>query len=166
MNPKFFVSLVAFLMIGTQISLAQDDAEMSAKLQFSSLFLGTNNNFETLKGEKYNEDDNWVYYESEYGLGQKAATILNSKKNTSEWYCYIQFSLENDLTELPAIQSGVFGMLNMVAKGGKIKGEEGSEGETTRTDLFVTKDNVWLGEIVTDNSKKTFHIFLKNSPWQ
>jgi hypothetical protein len=43
----------------------------------------------------------------------------------------------------------------------KDKGEEGSEGETTRTDLYMTEGNVWLGEIVTRNGKQTFHIFLK-----
>lgn len=166
MNSKFFITLASLLFIGIHVSVAQDDPEMSAKLQFSSMFMGTNNSFEKLKGEKYSEDENWVYYGSDYGLGKRAATILNSKKNASEWYCYIQFSLVDDLTELPPVQSGVFGMLNMIANGGKIKGEEATEGEITRTDLYVTKDNVWLGEIVTDNSKKTFHIFLKNSPWQ
>lgn len=162
-HSRFIVLLLA---LTCNISFAQDDAVMEAKLQFSSLFMGTTNNFETLKGEQYSEDENWVYYASDYGLGKKAVTILNSKKNTNEWYCYILFSLDSDLAELPAIQSGVFGMLNMVVNGGKIKGEEGTEGATTRTDLYATNSNAWLGELVTDDDKKTFHILLKNTPWQ
>lgn len=166
MKYSSIVFLVTILLAAPIVVTAQDDPVMEAKLQFSSMFMGTNNSFKTLKGEKYSEDDNWVYFGSEYGLGTKAVTILNSKKDTTAWYCYIKFSLETDLNQLANVQSGVFGVLNMVISGGKIKGTEETENKITRTDLYVTKNNEWLGELVTDGDKKTFHIFLKNLPWQ
>ncbi len=89
MNSKIFLTLAALLFIGIHVSVAHDDPEMSSKLQFSSMFMGTNNGFEKLKGEKYSEDENWVYYGSDYGLGQRATAILKRKKNASVWYLYI-----------------------------------------------------------------------------
>jgi hypothetical protein len=167
MKSISFVALVAGILIATtQLSVAQKDAILEAKLQFSSMFMGANNNFESLKGEQYSEDDNWTYYGSEYGLGTKAVTILKSKKDTTGWYCYVKFNMNDDLAELPAVQSGVFEMLNMVVKGGKISGEEETEGAVTRTDLYVKKNGAWLGELVSDGDKKTFHVFLKNEVWQ
>ena len=145
--------------------LAQDDPVMSAKMQFSSILMGTNNSFSSLKGDKVGEDDNYMYYRSEYGLGNKALTVLHSKKDTTEWLCFVRYSTETDLDQIPAIESGVFGMINMVIKGGKIKGTEGTENNVTRTDLYVTQGEEWLGELVTDSNKKTFHVLFRNTKW-
>ncbi len=161
------LSVLSILLISVaQLSFAQDDAALSAKMQFSSLFLGTNNNFKELKGEQYNDDDNFIYYGSEYGMGEKAVTILKSKKDTAVWYCYIKFSLETELEAVLPIQTGTFELLNMMITGGKIRGTEETEGNITRTDLYVKGNDAWIGELVTDGDKKTFHILLKNTPWQ
>lgn len=162
---KLFLLLITFLLTTTSSLFAQEDAKLNAKLQFSSMFVGTNNSFRNLKGELYSEDDNWSYYSSEYGLGEKAITILQSKKDTTNWYCYIKFSLDTDLEQLPAVQGGVFELLNMLVSGGKIRGTEDTEAGVTRTDLYVKSNDAWLGEIVSDSEKKTFHIFLKNTAW-
>lgn len=145
--------------------VAQDDATTNAKLQFSSMFMGTKNAFADLKGDLLLEDENFTYYKSEYGLGNRAFTVLHSKKDSTEWYCYVEFSMETDLTELPAVQSGAFGVLNMMVSGGKITGQENTEGDIIRTDLYASVTNAWLGELVSNQSKKTFHILLKNTDW-
>jgi hypothetical protein len=163
MKPVLILSIL--LIHVTQLSFAQDDAVLNAKMQFSSLFLGTNDNFEKLKGTLYSEDDNWNYFGSEYGLGEKAVTILKSKKDSTAWYCYIQFSLETDMEAVLPIQTGTFEMLNMMITAGKIRGTENTEDGITRTDLYVKSNDAWLGELVTDSKKKTFHILLKNTPW-
>jgi hypothetical protein len=163
---KTFRILFILLVTVFQTSFAQDDAALNAKMQFSSLFLGTNNNFKEVKGDQYNEDENFTYYGSEYGLGDKAVTILKSKKDTTTWYCYIKFSLETELEAVLPIQTGTFELLNMLITGGKIRGTEETEGGITRTDLYVKSNDAWLGELVTDGDKKTFHILLKNTPWQ
>lgn len=159
----FFLLLLSSFAITPAI--AQDDAQMNAKLQFSSMFIGTKNNFADLKGEQFLEDENFVYFKSEYGLGNRAFTLLQSKKDSTEWYCFVEFSMETDITELPAIQGGTFELLNMMVTGGKIHGEETTEGEKIRTDLYASGTNAWLGELVTDQEKKTFHILLKNTQW-
>jgi hypothetical protein len=159
-------ALILFILLNvTLFSFAQEDAALNAKLQFSSLFLGTKDNFEKLKGALYTEDDNWSYYGSEYGLGEKAVTILKSKKDSTAWYCYIQFSMDTDMDALPAIQTGTFELLNMMITAGKIRGTEDTEDGITRTDLYVKSNDAWLGELVSDSKKKTFHILLKNTPW-
>lgn len=166
MKTVRMVLLFVIIFLTASPALRAQDAATEAKLQFSSLFLGTTNSFKTLKGEKYADDENWTYFASDYGLGERAATILQSKKDTAQWYCYVKFSYEDDLNALPAVQSGIFDLLNMVVKGGKIKGEEKTENNVVRTDLFATKNDEWLGEVVSDNNKKTFHVFLKNVNWQ
>lgn len=163
MKPVLILTILLFSV--TQFSVAQDDAALSAKMQFSSLFLGTQDNFEKLKGDLYSEDDNWSYYGSEYGLGEKAVTILKSKKDSTAWYCYIQFSLETELDKVLPIQTGTFELINMMITGGKIRGTEETEDGVTRSDLYVKSNDAWLGELVTDSNKKTFHILLKNTPW-
>ncbi len=166
MKSNFILALAIVSIITTNTSFAQDDEILQVKMQFSSLFMGTNDSFTKLKGEQYSDDDNWTYYGSEYGLGEKAVTILHSKKDTTAWYCYIKFSLETELDQLSKVESGVFGMLNMVIGGGKIRGTENTENGVTRTDIYVTANDAWLGELVTDADKKTFHILLQNTPWQ
>lgn len=166
MKIKSIFILALFVFGITRLSVAQDDAVLQVKMQFSSLFMGTNDNFKALKGEQYADDDNFIYYGSGYGLGEKAVTILHSKKDTTAWYCYIKFSLDTDLEVLPNIQSGVFGLLNMVITGGKIRGTEGTENGITRTDIYVKSNDAWIGELVTNADKKTFHILLQNTPWQ
>lgn len=160
-------SALLFLLLSFVITsaIAQDDAETNAKLQFSSMFIGTKNNFADLKGDLLLEDENFIYYKSEYGLGNRAFTVFQSKKDSTEWYCFVEFSMETDITELPAVQGGAFGVLNMMVSGGKIHGEETTEGEKIRTDLYASGTNAWLGELVTDQEKKTFHILLKNTAW-
>lgn len=157
--------LTAFLLSFTVSVLAQEDAKLQAKMQFSSMFVGANNSFRELKNKLYHEDENWSYYSSEYGLGEKALTVLRSKKDTTDWYSYISFSMDTDLEQLPAVQGGVFELLNMLITAGKIRGTEETEGNITRTDIYVKSNDAWLGELVSDKEKKTFHILLHNTPW-
>jgi len=164
-SPSLF--LIAILILSLSTAFAQDEtAATEAKMQFSSVMMGTNNSFTSLKGAKIKDDENFVYYESEYGLGTKALTILNSKTDTTEWYCYVRFHMIDDMKDVVAVESGVFGLLNMIIGGGKIKGTEGTEGKLTRTDLYVTENNAWLGELVSDGDKQIFHIFMKNTKWK
>lgn len=162
---KSFFLFIAFLLSISGSLHAQEDATLQAKMQFSSMFVGANNSFRELKGSMYSEDDNWSYYSSEYGLGNKALTVLRSKKDTTDWYSYINFSLDTDLEQLPAIQQGVFQLINMLITAGKIRGTEETEGGITRTDIYVKSNDAWLGELVTNSEKKTFHILLRNTPW-
>lgn len=157
--------LTALLLTFSTSLFAQEDEKLQAKMQFSSMFVGTNNSFRELKGTLYSEDENWSYYGSEYGLGDKAMTILRSKKDTAEWYSYIKFSLDTDMEQILPIQTGVFELINMLITAGKIRGTEETEANVTRTDLYVKSNDAWLGELVTDGEKKTFHILLKNTPW-
>ncbi len=159
--------ILSVILLLTLTANAQDEsAATEAKMQFSSVMMGTNNSFASLRGAKIKDDENFVYYESEYGLGTKALTILNSKADTTEWYCFIRFHMIDEMKDVVAVESGVFGLLNMLIGGGKIKGTEGTEGKITRTDLYVTENNAWLGELVSDGEKQTFHIFMKNTKWK
>ena len=159
--------IISIILLLTMTSHAQDEAAATeAKVQFSSVMVGTNNSFASMRGEKLKDDDNFVYYQSDYGLGTKAFTILNSKADTTEWYCFVRYHMIDDMKDVVAVESGVFGLLNMIISKGKIKGTEGTEGKITRTDLYVTENNAWLGELVSDGEKQTFHIFMKNTKWK
>jgi len=166
MKSTLLLFLAILLFTGSTAFAQDESAATEAKMQFSSVMMGANNSFASMRGEKIKDDENFVYYQSDYGLGTKALTILNSKADTTEWYCFIRFHMIDDMKDVVAVESGAFGLLNMLVGGGKIKGSEGTEGKITRTDLYVTANNAWLGELVSDGEKQTFHIFMKNTKWK
>ncbi len=166
MKSNSILLIAICLFAGSNVHAQDEAAATEARMQFSSVILGTNNSFAALRGPRLKDDENFVYYDSDRGLGSKFLTILNSKADTTEWYCFVRFHMIDDLKDVVAVESGVFGLLNMIIGGGKIKGSEGTEGKITRTDLYVTENNAWLGELVSDSEKQTFHIFMKNTKWR
>ena len=132
-------------------------------MQFYVHFMGTQDDFEKLHGEKSSENEEYIYYNSEKLLGSKTILIAQNKKDLTLWIYYVEYSMDTELSELMEVQPAIFKVLNDQVGAGKIKGEETTEGNITKTNLYTVAKNEWLGELVTDNENQKFYVLLANT---
>lgn len=143
---------------------AQSEGSLSVPfMQFYVHFMGTQDDFEKLYGEKSSENEEYIYYNSEKLLGSKTILIAQNKKDLTLWIYYVEYSMDTELSELMEVQPAIFKVLNDQVGAGKIKGEETTEGNITKTNLYTVAKNEWLGELVTDNENQKFYVLLANT---
>lgn len=143
---------------------AQSEGSLSVPfMQFYVHFMGTQDDFEKLHGEKSSENEEYIYYNSEKLLGSKTILIAQNKKDLTLWIYYVEYSMDTELSELMEVQPAIFKVLNDQVGAGKIKGEETTEGNITKTNLYTVAKNEWLGELVTDNENQKFYVLLANT---
>lgn len=161
---KSYIFVILLTIISYNAAQAQTEGSLSIPfMQFYVHFMGTQDDFEKLHGEKSSENEEYIYYNSEKLLGSKSILIAQNKKDLTLWIYYVEYSMENELSELMEVQPAIFKVLNDQVGAGKIRGEETTEGNVTKTNLYTTAKNEWLGELVTDNEKQKFYVLLANT---
>jgi hypothetical protein len=164
---KIRIALFAIL-ITPLLAFSQDSEGVpEIKMQFITHIYSSQKNYAALHTDKASENDQYIFYNSGEALGSRYITIAQSKKDTSQWIYYVEYPMETaeDLKNVADVEPHVFSVLNLYVKTGRLKGDENTEGDIVRTNLYVASTNEWFGELVTDNAKKKFHILLTNAHW-
>lgn len=159
--------LVVIFLVSAQFLFAQSDGIPAAKMQFITHLYSSQENYKVLHNAKSGENEKFIFYDTGEALGNRYISILQSKADTSQWIYYVEYPMvtTEDLTDLAQVEPHVFDVLNLYIKTGRLKGEEKTEGDIVRTDLYIAKTNEWFGELVTDNAKQKFYILLTNARW-
>jgi hypothetical protein len=147
---------------------AQEDADIpAAKMQFITHLYSSQENYKALHRDKSGENEKYTFFDTSDALGGRYISICQSKADTSQWIYYVEYPMETaeDFKDIADVQPHVFAVLNLYVKTGRLKGEEKTEGDIVRTDLYIAKTNEWFGELVTDNAKKKFYVLLTNARW-
>jgi hypothetical protein len=167
MKQVLFI-LTALFIINVSVSAQESDGIPEAKMQFITHLYSSQNNYRTLHaGFKSNENDKYIFYETKEALGARYISICQSKADTSQWLYYVEYPMvtAEDFKDVSEVQPHIFAAFNLYIKSGRLKGDEKTEGDVVRTDLYIAKTDEWFGELVTDNAKKKFYVLLTNARW-
>lgn len=159
--------LIIALFVAGHVLHAQDEGIPEIKMQFITHVFSSQDNFKSLHNAKSGENEKFIFYDTNEALGNRYISILQSKADTSQWLYYVEYPMvtTEDLADLAKVEPHVFGVLNVHIKSGRLKGDENTEGDIVRTNLYIAKTNEWFGELVTDNAKQKFYILLTNARW-
>jgi hypothetical protein len=161
--------ILTILFTFSQAVCAQEgDGMPEARMQFITHLFSSQDNYRTLHaGFKSGENEIYSFYETHEALGARYISIAQSKADTSKWIYYVQYPMETaqDLKDLGEVQPHIFDAFNLYIKSGRLKGDEKTEGDVVRTNLYIAKTEEWFGELVTDNAKKKFYVLLTNAKW-
>ncbi|MBS1490998.1 MAG: hypothetical protein JSS93_10755 [Bacteroidetes bacterium] len=160
-------SVVVFIFLA-RLCPAQDESS-GLTMQLMMHLSASQKDFQSLHTDSITyEDENYKYFNSREGLLTRYISILQSKKNPSLWIYFIEYDMNDtdDLSALSKIEPALFKLINLFIKAGRFKGDEKTENNITRSNLYIAKTNDWYGEVVTNNDKKKFHILFTNKRWE
>jgi hypothetical protein len=167
MKQVLFI-LISLFIFSMAVSAQEGDGMPEVRMQFITHLFSSQDNYRTLHaGFKSGENETYSFYETHEALGARYISIAQSKADTSKWIYYVQYPMETsqDLKDLGEVQPHIFDAFNLYIKSGRLKGDEKTEGEVVRTNLYIAKTEEWFGELVTDNAKRKFYVLLTNARW-